>query len=328
LTTPRSSDPEFRAVLPHEYGEVMALWLAVWGEDGEPYFRAYLEGDPWFRDRYCRVARADGRIVSAAVVCRRPIRHGGIELTMGGIANVATLKEYRKHGYSSELLGQCVEVMEVDGFDFSALGTGTHRHYERQGWFRVGTPGWELALRDGEAFPPADPDVSTLSLEQWLAEAPPVYAAFNAGFPLCFERSLDYWNGWIRIRATAWHPERTVVLGLWRDGALEGYLLGSLPDRPDGSFRVHEVAAIQPAELPRLLTSAIRAALTGGVMRLSLQVPPYPLLSEALSQWGELKPETHDHAMLRRIHADEATMADIVRSYETGMPPWWGLDDY
>ncbi|MBW3624348.1 MAG: GNAT family N-acetyltransferase [Armatimonadetes bacterium] len=323
-----SPTPELRAARPDEQGDLLALWQAVWGEDGAAYFRAYLEGDPWFQDRYCRVARVEGRIVSSALICRRPIRFGARELTMGGIANVATLREHRRRGYSGELLRQCVRVMEEDGFDFSALGTGIHRHYERHGWFKVEVPGSEVRLREGEGLPPADPEIAPLALEQWLAEAPPVYAAFNGSLALCFERSLEYWNGWIRIRAAGWRADRLALLGLWNDGMLDGYLLAALPENPDDGLHVHELAAIRHEDLPRLLTAAARVAGTAGVKRLCLRAPNLPVVTNFLPKLGEPTSRTHDGVMLRRIHAEEHVMAEITRSYEMGLAAWWMPDDF
>lgn len=325
---PLTSTPEFRAVDPAEHEEVMALWLAVWGDDGRAYFRAYLEGDPWYQDRYCRVAKVNGRVVSAAMVCRRPLRLGARELTMGGIANVATLRDYRRFGYSGELLRQCVQVMEEEGFDFSALGTGYYRHYERHGWSRVSTSTYALALEESASFPPSDPDIQPLSVGEWLAEAPPVYAAYNANLPLCFERSLEYWNGWMRIRSEGWSLDRTALLGLRREGILEGYLLGELPEQPDGCMEVHEIAAIEPSEIDRLMSAAVRIARTAGVSRLSLRAPHNPPVEAALAERGKLETPPNDATMLRRVCADEQTMDEITRIHEHGQVPWWAPDDY
>lgn len=323
-----SDPPECREVRPEEYAQVLEVWSSVWGDGEVPYFRAYLEGDPWFRDRYCRVARVEGRIVSVAMVCRRPIRAGTRTLTMGGIANVATRPEYRRCGYSGELVRQCAEVMEAEDFDFSALGTGIHRHYARHGWFQVTTPHHGLTLRADAELPPADPDIAPMTVEAWLAEAPPVYAAFNTGLALCFERSMEYWNGWIRIRSEGWDAARTVILGLWEDGVLEGYLLGSLPEEPGGAFEVHEIAAVRGEGLPRLLTQGIRLARSAGAKELSVRAPRQEAVEAALSRWGELRIRADDSTMLRRVHADELLMGEITRSYEMGHTAWWLPDDF
>ena len=53
---------------------------------------------------------------------------------MGGIANVATLPEFRGKGYSTACLKQTIAVMEGDAMDFSLLFTGINGYYERQGY--------------------------------------------------------------------------------------------------------------------------------------------------------------------------------------------------
>jgi hypothetical protein len=247
---------------------------------------------------------------------------------MGGIANVATLKEYRRFGLSGELLRHAVQVMEGEDFDYSALGTGYFGHYAKHGWFESTHPTYRLNLSDGEALPPADPSIEPISFTEWLEEAPPVYAAFNSSLPQFFVRSLDYWNGWLRIRAEGWNLERTLLLGLRRDGVLEGYLLGSLPDESGQRVEIQEIAALEPFGLTRLITGAVRAGKTAGASHLSLRLPAMPTVLDDISSLGEL--ETHaDHStMYRRFHMAESTMKEMIQDWERGDIVWWGPDGF
>jgi GNAT superfamily N-acetyltransferase len=323
-----TSIPEFRAVLPHERGDVLEHWLTVWGRDGEDYFRAYLEGDPWYQDRYCRVAVADGRIVSAVIVCKRPFRLGPRTLTMGGIGNVATLPEHRRKGYSGELLEQSVRVMEEDGFDFSALGTGIHRHYERHGWFRVETTHPELRLREGDDLPAPDPEIFPLTVGEWLDEGPEVYQSFLEQVGGGFERSREYWDGWIRIRTDGRDTGESGLIGLRRGGKLEGYIAASLPGEAGGRAHVHEYAVVRTEDIPRLMDEAARIARSCGAERLSVTSPRLPHLNGALTDLGEVGMRPDTGTMLRRVRADEATMAEVVRAHREGEIAWWGVDGY
>jgi GNAT superfamily N-acetyltransferase len=323
-----TSSPEFRAIRPDERGDVLDHWLTVWGSDGRAYFRAYLEGDPWFQDRYCQAAVADGRIVSVVIICKRPVRMGSRTLVMGGIGNVATLREYRRRGYSGELLDRCVRVMEEDGFDFSALGTGIHRHYERHGWFRVETSHPEVRLSNGVDLPAPDAGVQPLSAEEWLREGPEVYRAFLEQVGGGFERSREYWEGWIRIRASGEDEGRNRLIGLRPEGKLAGYLAASLPRDPEGSVHVHEYAVTRLSDIPRVIAEAARIARSAGVKRLSVTTPRLPVLDETLAGWGETLEGKDSGTMLRRVRADEATMAEVVRAYEGGRIAWWGVDGF
>jgi predicted acetyltransferase len=319
--------PEFRAARPDEYADVLNLWTTVWGMGALAYFRAYLEGDPWLKEPYCQIARLDGKIVSGVNICRRPLRLNGREIFMGGIANVATLPEYRRRGLSAELLRRAVEVMESEDFAFSALGTGYHSHYARHGWFQINQHRYELDLKEDGELPDADPDVQPLSAEQWLEEAPPVYAAFNATLPLFFERSLEYWNGWLRIRAEG-ADANSLALGLRRHGVLEGYLRGHLPNEPGGRAGILEGAALEPEGWAKLFAGAVRAARSAGAAKLSIRAPKIDPVDAALSPFGDLTMRQETGTMLRRVHADEAMMQDIIRYHESGAACWWDPDGY
>lgn len=323
---PDASRVEFRPARPEEYPCVLALWGVVWGEG--PYFRSYLEGDPWLREQYCLVAVVDGRIVSAVQICRRPMRMGSRELTFGGIANVATLPEYRKRGYSGELLARCVRVMDEERFDFSALGTGIHSHYERHGWFRVPVPSSLLAFDVERPLPEADPDIQPLAAPQWIDEAPPVYAAFNSRLPLHFDRSIEYWNGWLRIRSQEWGVGRSILIGLRREGMLDGYLIGSVPDEPNGAGRVHEIAAIQPEQIPALLKAAARIARVEGASCMVLRIPNLSSYESDLAELGTVTRRVSNGTMIRGFSASVEDLDEIVRLQSEGLVTWWGPDDF
>jgi predicted N-acetyltransferase YhbS len=323
---PESAD--LRAVKPDEYEDVLGLWRAVWGSDGDAYFRAYLYGDPWHEDRFCRIARCDGKVVAAVHICKRPVRRGTRELWMGGIANVATLPEYRRFGLSAELLRQAVQVMDEEGFDYSALGTGYFGHYAKHGWFQSTHPVYALKLTEEDTLPPADPSVEPLSVSAWLEEAPPVYAAFNSGLPQFFVRSLDYWNGWLRIRYEGWNPERPLLLGLRRDGILEGYLLGALPSEPGRGGEIQEIAALEPAGLTRLIAGAVRTGTTAGASHLTLRLPALPTVLDDISSLGDLETHQDNSTMYRRFRLDEPTMNEMVQEWERGDIVWWGPDGF
>jgi GNAT superfamily N-acetyltransferase len=312
---------EFRAARPDEYPAVLALWGVVWSEG--PYFRSYLEGDPWQRVPYCQVAVADERVVSSVVICRRPMRLDGRELTFGGIGNVATHPDYRRRGYSGELLARCVRIMEEERFDFSLLGTGLTSHYARHGWFPVALPHPRRTFAPDEPLPDADPDIQPLTSAQWIEEAPPVYAAYNSRLPLSFDRSPAYWGGWLRIRSEGWPPDRSFLLGLRRDGLLEGYVYGDMANEPGGIARVLEVAAVRPEQISRLLDAAFRVAREGGAGSVTLRVPHGHGLPG-----DPPPPDRRAGIMMRGFRSDAEEMRRIETLYADGRAIWWGPDDY
>src|SRR5689334_12099346 len=114
---------EVRALQPEEREACLDLWCTVWAADSRPYFRRYFYGDVEWLPYYTQVAVVEGKIVSAVHICKRSVACGEFRLTMGGIANVATLPEYRGQGYNTACLQHAIAVMEGDAMDFSLLFT-------------------------------------------------------------------------------------------------------------------------------------------------------------------------------------------------------------
>lgn len=315
---------EYRAAGTDEYDEVLSLWTTVFDGADRAHIRTYLEGDPWRKPSYCQIAGMDGRIVSAVNLCRRPMRLHGETIFAGRLVSVATLPTYRRQGHSTELLRRIVAVMETEDFAFSALNTGNHAHYARHGYFRIPLPRYGLTLDGALPIPDADPGVQILPLDRWLEEAPPVYAAFNATLPLYFERTPDYWNGWLSTRSKAEPAENRLLLGLRRQGVLVGYLFGELPHEDGERVFVEEIAALEPEGLARLFAGAVRAARSVGAP--GVFGPHQNGMEAILRSFGTLK-IGEGGTMLRPIHATEAMMREIGRSYESGAACWWSHSD-
>jgi predicted acetyltransferase len=131
--------PQFRALRPQEQAECLDLWAQVFSPSHD-YFERYFR-DPLWQPDYTRVCVLEGRLVAAMQVVRRPVRlANGATLWMAGIANVATLPDYRGRGYASQLLRDLHTVMDAEDFAFGLLFTGIHDFYARLGWERLPLP--------------------------------------------------------------------------------------------------------------------------------------------------------------------------------------------
>jgi len=120
---------------------------------------------------------------------------------MGGIANVATLPEFRGNGYNQELLKRAIAVMEADAMDFSMLGTGINAYYAKLGFATLPRPVWEGTLREQ----------GTGDREQWdsvsiraamgddLAAIREIYDVYNAKTPVAVQRYEAYWRDWVKV---------------------------------------------------------------------------------------------------------------------------------
>ncbi|MFN3690838.1 MAG: GNAT family N-acetyltransferase, partial [Fimbriimonadales bacterium] len=150
---------------------------------------------------------------------RRPVRLGnGQTLWMAGVANVATLPDYRGRGYASQLLADLHAVMDSEDFAFGLLFTGIHDFYERHGWERLPLPLYEATPAPvdiaGWRFRTAAPD-DLPAIQRW-------YAAFYADHPLTVQRDDAYWRLWTRWEDPKWRNK--FYLAEDARGTARGYL--------------------------------------------------------------------------------------------------------
>lgn len=311
---------EIRAIRPEEKEECIALWCAVWPGDNDSYFRRYFEADVDWLPYYTQVAVMDGRLVSAAHICKRTVACGPFQLTMGGIANVATLPDYRGRGLNTACLRRAIEVMEGDAMDFSLLFTGINDYYARLGYTTLSAPRLRAVILPRR---PAAPDgiVVREAAPQDLEEIHAIYDRFNMDRPIAVRRSPAYWRDWIGLK-----PERMDAGGAHLVAADEkGALLGYVAYQANfyQGHQIHEdyayiveFGAVQDdraeAVAQALLSGVAERALAGGKRELHLSVPQEPSLMAGLRACCE-EPTQHvtDAAMIRLLH-HENLLASIL----------------
>ncbi|MCS7300893.1 MAG: GNAT family N-acetyltransferase [Fimbriimonadales bacterium] len=209
--------PVFRELRPDEQAACLDLWAQVFTPSRD-YFERYFQDALW-QPRYTRVCEVDGRLAAAVQLVRRPVRlANGHTLWMAGVANVATLPDYRGRGYASQLLQDLQRVMDAEDFAFGLLFTGIHDFYGRLGWERLPLPLYEATPTPvdiaGWRFRVAEPDELT-HLQRW-------YAAFYADHPLSVARDDAYWRIWTRWDDPKWRSK--FYLAEDSGGAPRGYL--------------------------------------------------------------------------------------------------------
>lgn len=194
--------PQFRALRPYEQTECLDLWARVFAPSHD-YFERYFQ-DPLWKPDYTRVAVIEGRLVAAMQVVRRPVRlTSGKTLWMAGIANVATLPDYRGRGLASQLLRDLHAVMDAEDFAFGLLFTGIHEFYARQGWETLPLPLYRAtpapADLGGWRFRVAEPS-DLERVQGW-------YETFYADHPLSVARDDTYWRVWTRWDDPNWRAK-------------------------------------------------------------------------------------------------------------------------
>ena len=190
---------EIRAITAEARDECLQLWCRVFtGENNAAYFRRYFYGDVEWLPYYTTVAVRDGQIVSAVQIVKRTVACGEYQLTMGGIANVATLPEFRGKGYNKLCLEHAIGIMEADAMDFSLLYTGIPDYYAKFGYTLFPTQALTGAIRPEPALLSAEFRVCPAE-DRDMPAIRDCYAAYNRQRPFAVQRTEAYWRDWLNV---------------------------------------------------------------------------------------------------------------------------------
>ncbi len=231
--------PRFRTLRLNEQEECLQLWTRIF-TPGEDYFVRYFL-DPLWKPDYTRVCELDGRLIATVQIVRRAVRLNGHTVWMAGIANVATLPDYRGRGLASQLMRDAHTVIDSEDFTFALLFTGIHDFYARLGWepltvqVPVAPPG-PAALNDRWRFRAAEPHDLPL-VQRW-------HERTYADHPFTVVRDETYWRVWLRWDDPNWR--RGFYIAEY-DGEPRGYLGIETHhcQLDDGSTRVEALSLIE-----------------------------------------------------------------------------------
>ncbi|HLK61295.1 MAG TPA: GNAT family N-acetyltransferase [Chthonomonadaceae bacterium] len=327
---------EFRDLAEAEREACLDLWCTVWpGENSRAYFRRYFYGDVEWLPYYTQVAAVDGKLVSAVQICKRTVACGEFQLTMGGIANVATLPEFRGQGYNTECLKRAIAVMEADAMDFSLLFTGIQDYYARLGYEVL--PRRQISGTIRAEYTPR-PSAYTVrpATEADLPSIHAVYEAYNAHRPIAVQRSGAYWRDWLRIAPGS--VPNTLLVATKSDGQAYGYVQtgvfnSAAPYSADEvGLRVIELGMrVQGPGVEQEVTQALLEALgermiASGMRRMRLDIALEQAVLDALDPILEDRQEHFARSgMVRLLHRENLLKSFTIplngRWIAAGRPP-------
>ena len=101
---------------------------------------------------YMRILKLDGKVVAHVPVWLREAVVGDDRLRIGVISPTVTHPDYRRRGYATLCLRDCIRIMEEESCPLSVLWTleATFPFYQQSGWEAVGLQGWLYRLRPEE----------------------------------------------------------------------------------------------------------------------------------------------------------------------------------
>jgi predicted acetyltransferase len=302
----------FKVISSDEQAQALDLWHSVFGVPKD-FFMRYYADDPWYREGDSFGAWVDGALVSAIHLCRRPLAWEDASLLCGGIANVATLPEYRKRGLSRRLLSQAIARMDEGGFDFSALGTGIPDFYAVHGWESIPLPHFEMTMSD--TVSPSDrellPAVPTKELGSLYVDVPRA---------LQLERPDRYFDGWV---GWSWASECAQALTL-----PGGYVILEFPEDEAQLASVKEWRACDAVTEVQLLRGAAALARAHGRTRVVFAALPQHASLADLEPLGTLERTHASGQMIRSVSLSESDYAQVKASYLSGQAAWWPADGF
>ena len=138
-----------RACRTSEFEEVIALINQVFRAGTNQDIRTdYPLVFNQSKTEYMRILKVDGVVVAHVPVWHREVIAGDDRLQLGIISPTVTHPDYRRRGYATLCLQDCIRIMEEAGWSLSVLWTleATFPFYQQSGWEAVGSQGWLYRL--------------------------------------------------------------------------------------------------------------------------------------------------------------------------------------
>ena len=136
-----------------EFEEVMALINQVFRTGTDQDIRTdYPLVFNYSKMEYMRILKVDGVVVAHVPVWPREAVVGDDRLRFGIISPTVTHPDYRRRGYATRCLQDCIRIMEEADMPVSVLWTleTTFPFYQQSGWEAVGSQGWLYQLHPEE----------------------------------------------------------------------------------------------------------------------------------------------------------------------------------
>lgn len=228
-----------------QISEIRQVWRVCFPHDDQKYM------DDYFRNHFvpenCFVMIREGKIVSMAIRAPHALMFNGRVLRTSMILGVATLPEYRHHGYMHDILNIIMDACEHTEL-VTLIKTDQPELYEPYGFryvyyrsqYRLGRSDVKRITNFGCAYEPSSLDLMK------------VYSAFIRRFNGFYARDLDYF---IRLKKEIRARDGKIVAYYNGKDQIQGYIVMV----PDGeSINAEEIIYLDSMALIKLCNAALQ----------------------------------------------------------------------
>ena len=333
----------YRQMRLEDEDAVFDLWLATWGEADRAVEQRVLHTDPDYLSRTHIAVGEDGQVLSTAHYWVREMCDAvGTPRRVGCVSHVSTHHTARRQGHARTLMSTLQGAMAADGCEYTLLFSSEMgvQLYEGLGYRTMGSP-YRRGLVQPDRRAPEGRYVVTEAREPAWDAAAGIYAEYNAGRPLAFQRDQAYWHEYLA-------PKWSQVLDRLDARVFTAHEVAGAPPSAyalmyfstpeysreqfglDQVFTICEVCTLpgHDAAIP-VLVDSIGAAMPPGQVGGRVYAPREDVPSAAVeSLFGATLNEIDDRRMMVRPLSDTLTFADLEAMFASQASVFWMLDEF
>lgn len=225
-----------RPVLPDELPAVAQVQAVSFGREPDKAL-ARLQQNPRYDTSHIIAADYEGQIIGSAIAFPAKMWLSGVPLSIGAVAGVVTLPEYRQNGVAAKMMDFLITRMVAEEHALSVLYPFSHRYYSK---FSYGP------ISDSHAYRIEANNLLTFEEGQQVR---PFTLDDLPMMRVMYKGQMTWHNGWF-TRSNEWWVElverwsRLVVFD--NDGMIEGYCAYDIKSDEQGRniFKVIEMFAV------------------------------------------------------------------------------------
>jgi predicted acetyltransferase len=218
-----------RPILPDELEAVAHVRSVGFGGDPDKILAA-MSDNPRYNFSHVIVAQHEGKIVGTATTFPAQMWLSGVPLSVGAVAGVAVLPEYRQIGVAAKMMKFAIMKMYAEGDALSVLFPFSYPYYSKFDYGTIGdlhayrvNPTNLTVFEEGNKIRPFEADDLNYMRVMYKGQQ-----TWNNGW---FTRSNEWWEKIIQ----RW-PK---VMVFDNDGMIDGYISYEIQTGPKGERELH-----------------------------------------------------------------------------------------